>query len=113
MFDTTEVYQYASRRLGRCADIARHHAGEHAEQTRKHAVLAEDALSILPPTRRYTDAEVRKALAERTVDGVLLITVADTGVVSQYAGPIFQASYSGTTAATGTIVQWAAVRRSL
>jgi hypothetical protein len=46
-------------------------------------VLAEDALTILPPTRRYTDPEVRKALAERGVDGVLLITVADTGVVSR------------------------------
>jgi hypothetical protein len=30
------------------------------------------------------------------VDGVLLIAVADSGVVSQYAGTIFQASYSGT-----------------
>jgi hypothetical protein len=75
-----------------------------AEQARRHAVLAEDALTILPPTRRYTDAEVRKALAERGVDGVLLITVADTGVVSQYAGTIFQASCSGTTAATGTVM---------
>jgi hypothetical protein len=35
---------------------------------------------------------------------VLLITVADSGVVSQYAGTIFQASYSGTTAATGTVM---------
>jgi hypothetical protein len=73
-----------------------------AEQAPKHAVLAEDALTLLPPTRHYTDAEVRKALAERGVDGVLLITVADSGVVSQYAGTIFQASYSGTTAASGT-----------
>lgn len=65
-------------------------------------MLAEDALTILPPTRHYTNAEVRKALAERGVDGVLLITVADSGVVSQYAGTIFQASYSGTTAAAGS-----------
>jgi hypothetical protein len=37
-------------------------------------VLAEDALTILPPTRSYTDAEVREALAERGVDDVLPIT---------------------------------------
>lgn len=67
-----------------------------AAEARKRGILAEDALTILPPTRTYTDAEVRKALAERGVDGVLTITVADSGVVRQYAGTIFQSSYSGT-----------------
>src|SRR5450755_4718777 len=76
-----------------------------AEEARKRGVMAEDALTILPPTRTYTDAEVRKALAERGVDGVLLITVADSGVVSQYAGTIFQSSYNGTSSANGTITQ--------
>jgi hypothetical protein len=38
------------------------------------------------------------------VDGVLLITVADSGVVSQYAGTIFAASYSGISAATGSVM---------
>jgi hypothetical protein len=74
-----------------------------AEEARKRGVMAEDALSILPPTRNYTDAEVRKALAERGVDGVLLITVADSGVQTQYAGTIFSSSYSGTSSASGTI----------
>ena len=74
-----------------------------AEEARKRGILAEDALTILRPTRTYTDAEVRRALAERGVDGVLLITVADTGVVSQYAGTIFSGSYSGTGSASGTI----------
>jgi hypothetical protein len=69
-------------------------------------VVAEDALTILPPTRAYTDVEVRKALAERGVDGVLLINVADSGVVSQYAGTIFAASYSGT--AVGGMAQGSA-----
>jgi hypothetical protein len=59
----------------------------------------------LPPTRTYTDAEVRKALAERGIDGVLLITVADSGVVAQYAGTIFQSSYNGISSANGTITQ--------
>jgi hypothetical protein len=43
---------------------------------RKHAYIAAFNRKIEGlPTRRYTDAEVRKALAERGVDGVLLITV--------------------------------------
>jgi len=76
-----------------------------AEEARKRGILAEDALTILPPTRTYTDAEVRKALAERGVDGILLINVADSGVVSQYAGTIFQSSYNGTYSGDGTITQ--------
>jgi len=76
-----------------------------AEEARKRGILAEDAITILPPTRTYTDAEVRKALAERGVDGVLLITVADSGVVAQYAGTIFQSSYNGFSSANGTINQ--------
>jgi hypothetical protein len=76
-----------------------------AEEARKRGILAEDALTILPPTRTYTDVEVRKALAERGIDGVLLITVADSGVLSQYAGTIFQFSYNGFSSADGTITQ--------
>ena len=76
-----------------------------AEEARKRGILAEDALTILPPTRRYTDVEVRKALAERRVDGVLLITVADSGVISQYAGTVFQSSYTGTSSADGMITR--------
>jgi hypothetical protein len=75
------------------------------DEALKHGVSSEDALIILPPTRTYSDAEVRRALAERGVDGVLLITVADSGVVSQYAGTIFQSSYSGTVTANGTVTQ--------
>ena len=75
------------------------------DEARKRGALAEDAFNILPPTRTYSDAEVRKVLAERGVDGVLLITVADSGVVSQYAGTIFQSSYSGVVTANGTATQ--------
>ena len=76
-----------------------------AEESRKRGILAEDALTILPPTRTYSDAEVRKALVERGVDGVLLITVADSGVISQYAGTVFQSSYSGISSADGTVTR--------
>lgn len=76
-----------------------------ADEAHKRGVLAEDALTILPPTRTYTDAEIRKALAQRGVDGVLLITDADSGVLSQYAGTIFSSSYSEMGSANGTITQ--------
>jgi hypothetical protein len=76
-----------------------------AEEARKRGVMADDALTILPPTRTYTDAEIRKALAERGVDGVLLITVADSGVQTQYAGTIFQSSYNGMSSVDGTITR--------
>jgi hypothetical protein len=76
-----------------------------AEEARKRGLVAEDVLTILPPTRQYTDAEVRKALSDRGVDGVLVITVADSGVVSQYAGTLFQSSHSGTFSADGTMTR--------
>ena len=77
-----------------------------AEKAQKRKVLVEDALNILPPTRTYSDAEVRKILAERGVDGVLTITVADSGVVSQYAGTIFNSYSSGTGSFNGTVTNY-------
>ena len=74
-----------------------------AQEGQKRGVLVEDALTILPPTRTYTDAEVRKLLGERGVDGVLTINVADSGVISQYAGTIFNSYTSGTGTYNGTI----------
>src|SRR5580693_8161600 len=75
------------------------------DEARKHGAASEDALTILPPTRTYSDADVRKALTERGVDGVLVVTVADSGVISQYAGTLFSSSYSGTVTANGTATQ--------
>jgi hypothetical protein len=93
VFDTTKVYQFASRRLRRRSPpVCRQALVSRRVGT---PCCGEDALTILPPTRRYTDAEVRKALAERGVDGVLLTTVADSGVVS----PTPARSYSRRTAA--------------
>jgi len=74
-----------------------------AEEAQKRKVLVEDALNILPPTRTYTDAEVRRVLAARGVDGVLFINVADSGVISQYAGTIFTSNSSGTASLNGTV----------
>jgi len=63
--------------------------------------VAEDALRLFPPTRSYTDAEIRRDLAAQGVDGVLLINVGDTGVVREYAGTVLYGQYSGSTVATG------------
>jgi hypothetical protein len=73
------------------------------EEARKRGVVAQDALLLFPPTRAYTNAEVRQGLAAGGVDGVLVINVGDTGVLQQYAGTILTGEYSGTSTADGTI----------
>src|SRR5262245_42896206 len=47
----------------------------------KRGIEAADALLLFPPTRTYTDAEIRKGLAAHGIDGVLTINVGDTGVM--------------------------------
>ena len=77
-----------------------------AQEAQKRGIFIEDALNILPPTRTYTDAEARKLLAERGVDGVLTIKVADSGVISQYAGTFFNSYSSGAGSYSGTITNY-------
>ena len=76
-----------------------------AEEAAKRSVEAEDAYSLLPPTRTYTDAEIRKALAERSIDAVLIINVGNSGVVKEYAGTFFQGDYSGSIDTSGTVTR--------
>jgi hypothetical protein len=76
-----------------------------AEEAAKRGIGAEDAYALLPPTRTYTDAEIRKVLAESGVDAVLIINVGDTGVVKEYAGTFFQSQYSGSTEVGGTVTR--------
>lgn len=76
-----------------------------AEEARKRGVLAEDAYALLPPTRTYNDAEIRKILSEQGIDAVLIINVGDTGVMKEYAGTFFQGQYSGSTDTSGTITR--------
>lgn len=75
-----------------------------SEEALKHHVIADDALAVLPPTRTYTDAEIRKTLDANRIDGVLVVNVGDTGVMKQYAGTFFQATYSGDSMASGTAI---------
>jgi hypothetical protein len=74
------------------------------EEARRHRVTADDALAILPPTRTYTDAEIRKTLDANRIDGVLVVNVGDTGVIREYSGTVFSATYSGDSTASGAAV---------
>jgi hypothetical protein len=66
---------------------------------KKQGVLLEDALSFLPPTRQYTEPEIRQAMAAHGIDGVLVITLTgDTGAQQQYAGTVT----TGNATAVGT-----------
>jgi hypothetical protein len=71
-----------------------------AAEAAKRGVLLEDALALFPPTRRYSDAEVKRDLIDRGVNGILLVKVGDSGVQTQYAGTIFTSNYSGFANAT-------------
>jgi hypothetical protein len=59
-------------------------------EARRRGLAADNALALFPPTRSYTDADIRQALAARGVDGVLIINVGDASVPRQYAGTILQ-----------------------
>ncbi len=65
------------------------------EEATKHGVLVDDALVLFPPTRAYTEAEIRNGLLSRGIDGVLVIQIGDSGVVKEYAGTVFYGQYSG------------------
>jgi hypothetical protein len=77
-----------------------------AEEGRSHGVVVEDAMQIVPPTRTYSDAEVRNAMAKSNVDALLVVNVADSGVQAQYAGTIFQARYNGSSSYTGAATRF-------
>jgi hypothetical protein len=76
------------------------------EEAKKRGMIAQDALEIFPPTRAYTNAEIRQGLTVVGVDGILVINVGDTGVIQQYAGTYFQSQTSGTVAIDGTMTSF-------
>src|SRR5712664_2197286 len=76
-----------------------------AQEAAKRGIGADDAYALLPPTRSYNDAEIRKVLAESKIDAVLIINVGDTGVIREYAGTFFQGQYSGSTDTSGTLTR--------
>jgi hypothetical protein len=112
---TTSMQGYADRELPAkpVSRIIAYVAGPNAlvssiqasvsEEAKKRGLVAEDALLLFPPTRTYTNAEIRQGLASIGIDGVLVINVGDTGVLQQYAGTILSGQYSGSSSASGTI----------
>ena len=69
----------------------------------KAGITVEDALAIFPPTRQYTNDEIKRELKNRGVDAVLVVNVGDTGVMQQYAGTVLSGSYSGSVAGSGVV----------
>ena len=79
-----------------------------ASEAPKRGLFVEDGNAIVPPTRQYTDAEVRQLLLSRGVEGVLVIAMkGDTGVQRRYAGTIMSANYSGTSSLSGNATAFA------
>jgi hypothetical protein len=66
-----------------------------ASEAAKLHITVDDAQSIFPPTRQYTDAEIKHDLKDRGVDGVLVVNVGDSGIVQQYLGTVLSGGYSG------------------
>ncbi len=60
-----------------------------AQEGKKRGILVEDAFLLLPPTRTYSDADVKSELARDGINAVLVLTVGDTGVQKEYAGTVF------------------------
>jgi ABC-type sugar transport system substrate-binding protein len=57
-------------------------------EAKSHGVFAEDALTILPPTRTYTNSEIQKALQASGVDGVLIVKTATPALCANTQGHI-------------------------
>jgi hypothetical protein len=71
------------------------------QEARRHGVFSEDALNVFPPTRTYSDAEIKAELAREGIDAVLVVTVGDTGIQREYAGTVFFSSGMATTNTMG------------
>ena len=58
-------------------------------QAAKHGVILDNAFYIFPPTHAYSDQEIKRGLASRGVDGVLLVRMGNARVTKEYAGTLF------------------------
>src|SRR5947207_11156711 len=57
-------------------------------QAAKHGVILDSVFYLFPPTHSYSQQEIKRELASRGVDGVLLIKVGNTRVIKEYAGTL-------------------------
>jgi len=83
------------------------------QEAHRHGVVAEDALNVFPPTRTYSNAEVKAELARDGVDAVLVLTVGDTGIQREYAGTVFYSTGTATTNAIGAASTFGNLRMRL
>jgi hypothetical protein len=61
-----------------------------AIQGTRHGLTTDNISALFPPTRAYTDAEIRQGLAARSIDSVMIIRIGDAPGQRQYAGTILQ-----------------------
>jgi len=57
-------------------------------QAAKHGVTLDNAFYIFPPTHSYSEQVIKRELASRGVDGVLIVKVGNTRVIKEYAGTL-------------------------
>lgn len=112
---TTDMQGYADRQLPQHpvqrimalvaapAALASNLQASIQQEARRHGVSAEDALNVFPPTRTYSDAEIKAELARESIDAVLVVTVGDTGIQREYAGTVFFSNGVATTNTMGMI----------
>ena len=61
-----------------------------AVEATRHGLTADNVSALFPPTRAYTNAEIRQGLAARSIDSVMIIRIGDAPGQRQYAGTILQ-----------------------
>jgi hypothetical protein len=110
---TTDMQGYADRQLPQHpvqrmavliaapAPLASNLQSSIQQEARRYGVFAEDALTVFPPTRTYSDAEIKAELAREGIDAVLVVTVGDTGIQKEYAGTVFYSSGMATSNVMG------------
>jgi hypothetical protein len=78
-----------------------------AVEAARRGLATDNAVLLFPPTHSYADSEIRRGLAERSIDSVLILTIGDAGALRQYAGTILQGrspvSAAVTTAAVASV----------
>ena len=75
-----------------------------AVEAARHGLAAENLTLLFPPTRAYADAEIRRGLAERSIDSVMIIKIGDARGQRQYAGTFLQEASAGSSGPTAAAV---------
>lgn len=82
-----------------------------AQEGKKRGILVEDAFLLLPPTRTYSDADIKSELARDGINAVLVLTVGDTGIQKEYAGTVFFGNSTTSLNGVGTATSFGGDKR--